>query len=112
MKQVITILSVVALFLVWALPANADYLTSVMVPGLVGGNSIVDDSVEGYFNTGGNTVLVGGTPQPSFGKGDVILGITEINTVNSVGVNTHVYAITDLQVAGLVPNGSNFDVFF
>jgi len=115
MKYKFAILLTMGLLLGGAVPAKADYFSSQLVPGLVGGNSVVDDSLETFFDTGGNTNLApraDGKTSPAFGVGDVIVSMTLINTINSNGVANHVYGLIDIQVAGIVQQGSNFDVFF
>jgi hypothetical protein len=121
MKRIFSALLAAGLLLGWALPAKADYFSDQLSgdpnpPQFA--NSVVDDSLETYFNTGGNTVTYKDPKTgknvtiPSFGVGDVIAGMTLINTVNSKNTDFHVYALFSTQVAGVVPNGSNFDVFF
>jgi hypothetical protein len=49
-----------------------------------------------------------------FSVGDVIAGIVEIRLVNSTDIShpDHIYGVFSQQVASIVPNGTNFDVFF
>jgi len=103
MRQLLRVLVAVAIFSMTPLCAKASYIASVMTN--LAPNTFEDGSRETVFDTNADG---------RFDTGDVIAGIVEIRLVNSNDIShpDHIYGIFSQQVASIVPNGSNFDVFF
>jgi hypothetical protein len=91
-------------FLASAATVNAGtYFPSLLTNGII--NTLEDGSREAIFDINGNSTL---------DAGDVIMGIAQIRLVNATNLAPayNVYVVYTQQIVSVVPNGTNFDVFF
>jgi hypothetical protein len=80
------------------------YFPSLLTGGIV--NTLEDGSREGVIDVDKSGTL---------SIGDAIIGIAQFRLVNTTDLsakNFSVYAIYTQQIVNIVPNGSNFDVYF
>jgi hypothetical protein len=96
-------MTVALFFCCGVVPAKATYLTNNFTFGQL--NQVRDDSIETVIDVNGNNKL---------DAGDVIFGITMVNSQSPPTTTTtqHVYGVFSTQVAGVNPNGTNFDTYF